>query len=195
MNISIKGYGFFSALYLFFCKCITLLFYPKAKIIRLPFFFRGAKNIEIGKSVSLGVGCRIESYEGGKIYIGDNVQINDYLHLGSASLVFIDKNCLIASKVFITDHNHGNTKDGNALDQTLIPQDRKLESQPVKINQSVWIGENVVILPGVEIGEYSIIGASAVVTKSVPPFSIACGNPARVIKYLDRVNNQWISVK
>lgn len=54
----------------------------------------------------------------------------------------------------------------------------------VSIGKNVWIGEKATILPGVTIGEGSIIGANSVVTKNIPPYSIACGIPAKVIKKL-----------
>ena len=87
---------------------------------------------------------------------------------------------MIASKVFITDHMHGEFCV-NSL--KFPPSSRKLFSKgPVFIEDNVWIGENVVILPGVTIGKNSIIGANAVVTKSIPENTIAAGNPAVIIK-------------
>ncbi len=55
-------------------------------------------------------------------------------------------------------------------------------SKPVKIGKYVWIGANVVILPGVEIGDNAVIGAGAIITKNIPANSVAVGNPAKVIK-------------
>jgi acetyltransferase-like isoleucine patch superfamily enzyme len=57
------------------------------------------------------------------------------------------------------------------------------KSEPIKLMRNVWIGAHSVILPGVEIGEYSIIGAGSIVTKSKPPFSISAGNPSRILAY------------
>lgn len=57
--------------------------------------------------------------------------------------------------------------------------------QPVILKRGCWIGANVTILPGVTIGENSVVGANSLVTKSVPPFHVAVGNPARVIKKID----------
>ena len=65
---------------------------------------------------------------------------------------------------------------------------------PVLIKQGCWIGQNVVIMPGVTVGELSIIGANSVVTKSIPDRSIAIGAPAQVIKTWDESNNCWVSV-
>jgi len=57
--------------------------------------------------------------------------------------------------------------------------------QPIIVGSFVWMGFGVIILPGVTIGDYSIIGAGAVVTKDVPPYSIAAGNPARILRQRD----------
>ena len=66
------------------------------------------------------------------------------------------------------------------------PRRAKWESSaPITLEDNVWLGGSVVVCPGVSIGENSIIGAGAVVTRSIPPNSVAVGNPARVIKALD----------
>lgn len=62
----------------------------------------------------------------------------------------------------------------------------------VTIENGVWIGNNVIILPNVTIGEKSIVGAGSVVTKSIPAYSVAVGNPAHVIKHFDFEANIWI---
>ena len=56
------------------------------------------------------------------------------------------------------------------------------DSKPITIEDNVWIGENAVILKGIRIGRGSIIACNAVVTKDVPPYTIAAGNPARIVK-------------
>lgn len=71
------------------------------------------------------------------------------------------------------------------------PKYRQLISKPVIIEKNVWIGEFVSILPGITIGEGSIIGSSAVVNKDIPPFCIAVGVPAKVIKRFDFQTNEW----
>lgn len=82
--------------------------------------------------------------------------------------------------MLITDHQHGTLADSD------IPvADRELVSKgAVAIGDNVWIGEHVCILSGVTIGEGSIIGANAVVTKSVPAHSLAVGVPAKVVEDL-----------
>jgi len=64
-------------------------------------------------------------------------------------------------------------------------------SKPVKICENVWLGENAIILPGIEIGKNSVIGAGSVVTKNVPENCIVAGNPARIIKKYNFDNKKW----
>jgi len=61
----------------------------------------------------------------------------------------------------------------------------------VVIGKNVWIGANSVILPGVKIGNNSIIGAGSTVTEDVPPLSVAVGNPAKIIRQYEHTTNQW----
>jgi acetyltransferase-like isoleucine patch superfamily enzyme len=67
-------------------------------------------------------------------------------------------------------------------------------SKPIIIEDNVWIGESVSILPGVRIGRGSVIGSNSVVTRSVPAYSIAAGCPAKTIKKYDRTSNAWLPV-
>ena len=97
----------------------------------------------------------------------------------------------MASKIFISDTNHGNYHDNSQDSPISVPNSRKLTTNPVKIGNNVWIGENVVILPGVSIGDGCIIGANAVVNKSVASNTIAAGVPAKEIKYWNIKTNKW----
>ena len=72
--------------------------------------------------------------------------------------------------------------------------DQTLSSQPVIIEDGCWIGEKVCIMPGVTIGRKSIIGAGSIVTKSIPGYCIAVGNPAKVIKKYNFKSHNWESV-
>lgn len=182
-------------LYLIRCRIITKFWVPSARIIRLPCDIRGMKGIDFGHGLTTGYGCRLESFstDGSKtLFFGNNVQINDYVHINALKNVKIKDNVLIASKVFITDLAHGsyNGDENDSLPYTIV-KDRPLSSKPVLIEENVWIGEFCAILPGVTIGKNSIIGSNSVVTKSIPANSIAAGNPAKVIKQFNFNTMHW----
>ena len=181
-----KLYPFSRFIFLLVCLFRTKLFYRPAKMIRFPFDIRGKRNIKFGTGFVTGFGCRLEAYTSEKsnaISIGDNVQINDYVHITAMRNVTIGNNVLIASKVYISDCSHGSYA-GDSLDSSplSIPIDRAYVIKDVIIEDNVWLGEHVSVLPGVTIGSGTIVGSNSVVTKSLPPNIIAVGIPAKPIK-------------
>lgn len=125
----------------------------------------------------------------GRITIGDNFRATRNLTIQACGDLKIGSNVLIASNVFICDYNHGTVNvDGSYLNNELI-------LSHVEICDGVWIGQGAYILPGVTIGKNSIIGAGSVVTKSIPEYSIAVGNPAKVIKYYNLEEKCWCTAK
>ncbi len=193
----LKIYGFIGLFRLSIDFIKTKIFTPNCRIIRRPVYIRGSKFITWGKGLTSGVNLRIDVFnvEGQptpNLHIGKNCQINDYVHIGVINSVVIGNNVLIASKVFISDHNHGDFEEDPELN--LPPSQRKLTSAPTTICDDVWIGEGVMILPGVTIGKSSIIGAGAIVTKSIPEYSIAVGNPAKIVKQYDQTINKWVKI-
>ncbi|MBQ8133030.1 MAG: acyltransferase [Clostridia bacterium] len=151
------------------------------------FEVEGAKYITIGNNFRSKPRFHIAAIEvhnglhfSPDIIIGNNVSINYDVHIACIDRIEIGDGTLLASKVFITDHNHGDT-DIQTL--KIPPQDRKLISKgPVVIGKNVWIGENVCIMPGVVIGDNCIIGANSVVTNSIPAYTVSAGVPAKIIK-------------
>lgn len=116
------------------------------------------------------------------IEIGDNTRING-ASIHATEKISIGRNCLIAANVTIID------SDGHGL----YPVQRNLinpVSQPVIIEDNVWIGINSIILKGVRIGRNSVIGAGSVVTKDIPSNCVAAGNPACVVKTFTHENRQ-----
>lgn len=143
----------------------------------------GLKYIEIGKYFHAGRYLRLEAINmyGEKLYmpkikIKNNVIINDFVHIGCTNYVEIGNNVLMASKIYISDHNHGYYTGDNQSNPLIEPRKRIVTNdKKIIIGDNVWIGESVSILPGVEIGNGVIIGANAVVTKNIPEYSIAIG--------------------
>jgi lipopolysaccharide O-acetyltransferase len=125
------------------------------------------------------------------LFFGRNVEINDFVHISAGEKIIIGDDVLIASKVFISDINHGNYKGKNQDSPTSKPNSRSLSTTPINIQDKVWIGEGVCIMPGVTIGEGSIIGALSVVTKDIPKYTIAVGSPAKPIKKFNFHLNEW----
>ena len=150
---------------------------------------KGAKYVALADNVSISERCIIEVYDSYQkqrftpiLTIGANSHIGDDGHITCINRVQIGNNVLMGRKVFITDNAHG-VSDRILLDTA--PNKRPLASKgPVIIEDNVWIGEMVCIMPGVKIGKGSIIGANAVVTKDVPSYSVAVGNPAKIVKQL-----------
>lgn len=197
-----QRYSIAGLFYLLRCKLFTLMHFKNARLVRLPIDIRGRKQMTFGQNFTTGKYCRFEiinnagNYLVNKLVVGDNVQINDSVHIAVAENVTIGNDVLIASKVFISDHNHGNySSDQLAHDHPLsLPHSRKIVSKPIHIQNKVWIGEFVAILPGVTIGEGSIIGTMSVVSKNIPPYCIAVGSPAKVVKQYNFRNDLWEKV-
>lgn len=158
-----------------------------------PCLISGFNDIEIGKETIILANSRIQNfYLDGKepsIKIGNRCYICYYFTLLNASKVEIGNNVLIASHVLITSENHSM----NPMSNTPY-MDQPLTSAPVVIGDGCWIGEKTCILPGVFIGKKCIIGAGSVVTKSIPDYCIAVGNPARVIKKYNFNTKNWENI-
>jgi acetyltransferase-like isoleucine patch superfamily enzyme len=195
----IKKYGLFGSVRVGISLIYTKIFFPNARLIRLPFDIRNRRLVKIGENFTTGFGCRMEAHAFKNttlhsITIGKNVQINDYVHIAGGENISIGNDVLIASKVFITDINHGRYQGDDPDSPLTPPYDRALSTNPVRIEDNVWLGENVCVMPGSIIGKGSIIGASSVVTKNIPPYSIAVGNPAKVIKEYNFETQLWNNI-
>lgn len=172
-------------------------------LLRSPTSVRGGQFMRIGKRFVSGPGLRLDAFRvhgaDPVLTIGDDVQVNDYVHIGCVERVEIGNHVLIASRVTILDHNHGVYGDEAAAEHEspdVPPSRRRLtQGQPVIIEDNVWLGENVTVLPGVTIGFGSVIGAGSVVTRSIPPKCVAVGSPARVVRKWNEVSRRWERVE
>ena len=150
-------------------------------------------NIVIGRDTFIGEGSELLAYRShfdrpldSHLIIGEHVRITSRCRITCAGTIRIGNDALFGPDVFITDHNHGmdpETPGGYS------PQDITIAD--VTIGEGAWLGQRVCVLPGVTIGAHSIIGANSVVTRDIPPFSMAVGSPARVIKQWDAEGKCW----
>ena len=138
----------------------------------------------------LGKDTRIEAHEEYNgvrfhphIKIGNHVIINPLCHIGCIDSVTIGDYVVLSERCLVIDHTHG---DVSYEHLSLYERERPLVSKgKVVIEDYVWMGENSVVMSGVTVGHNSLIGANAVVTKDIPPYSIVAGNPARILRTLE----------
>lgn len=122
-----------------------------------------------------------------EIVMGDYCLVSPGVRISAAESIRIGDNCMFAANVIISD------SDWHGLYNRVRPFRC---TQPVVIENNVWLGERVIVTKGVRIGENSVVGAGAVVTRDIPPNSVAAGNPARVIKTLNpqrrMLKREWL---
>jgi acetyltransferase-like isoleucine patch superfamily enzyme len=171
-------------------------FANKSKRIRIesPRRIANPEQIFIGNNVFIGKNSTIAALEAKdnfskntKISIGNNVEATSGLQIHAIDNITIEDDVLFATNVFIVDCSHG-------YENPSIPYKNQnlTKIAPVIIKKGCWIGQNVVILQGVTIGEYTIVGANSVVTQSVPARCIAVGSPAKPIKKWDEKLQTWV---
>jgi len=166
-------------------------------IYEKPLYRRKLRYVSIGERTIIKKGSRIQCDDVffGKSYF-PNLFIGDRCCIGYNFTAFVYDDILIgndvsiASNVMITSENHGMNPE-KSIPYSMQP----LINAPVKIEDGCWIGQNVSIMPGVTIGQKSIIGANSVVTHDIPPFSIAISAPARVIKCWNAEIHEWVKIE
>ena len=175
--------------YVLYTAWIKFEFKSMKGFVKYPIYINGGKYMSVGRNTIIGKRVLLQCwdrYEGNmftpKFIIGRNSSIRDDSHITCVNKIYIGDNVRIGPKVLITDNAHG-ASTREYLD--INPIKRPLYSKgPIVVEDNVWIGEKASIMPNVRIGRGAIIGANAVVTKDIPAYSIAVGNPAKVIKFL-----------
>jgi acetyltransferase-like isoleucine patch superfamily enzyme len=174
-------------------------------VMQAPRTIQNPERIHLGRDVKLGPGSVLKAnlrYPGSwlrhpdgeqvaqtfdpVIRVGDRVTATSALQVVAFASVEIEEDVLFAANVFVADGTHAMTRgDVPYKYQGIGPV------APVRIGRGSWIGQNVVIMPGVEIGELCVVGSNSVVTKSLPARCVAVGAPARVVKRWSDEDGAW----
>lgn len=164
---------------------------------------RPAARIEVGDNFLAYYRCAISAWGRGRVRIGDFCSVGSRFKLDCRESVEIGSHVLISWDVMIADYDpHSTDPAARALEMEyslsrILPRCHAFPgavtslkptfaTKPVVIEDDVWIGARAIILKGVRIGRGSVIAAGSVVVKDIPPYSLAAGNPAQIIKTLER---------
>ena len=151
---------------------------PLSVRLRGKVHIAGPGEVVFGEGITLFgnvVPLEFICHSGGRLIVGDHTFINYGSSITAHELVRIGRHCLLGHYTLILDNNQH-----DLTQRHVVPP-----SAPVIIEDNVWIGSRAIILPGVHIGHCAAIGAGSVVTKNVPPYCVAVGNPARVVRRLN----------
>jgi lipopolysaccharide O-acetyltransferase len=150
-------------------------------VVQPPVRLSGERRIAVGDDVFVGAGSWLQALDGYgdevALEIGDGTSIAGGCVLSAAVGVRLGRGVLFARNVYVADHRH-------AFEDTTRPVlAQRLESvAPVEVGDGAWLGQNVVVCPGVRIGRGAVVGANSVVLEDVPDYSVAVGAPARVVR-------------
>jgi acetyltransferase-like isoleucine patch superfamily enzyme len=156
-----------------------------------------ADLIRIGNSVVIEREAWINipvrpSVNGPAIILEDGCRIGRRCSISAIKRIHIEKYVLFAPSVLVMDHNHAY----GDVTSPVVNQGSS-EGGTIRIEEGCWIGFGAAIVCGhgeLTIGRNSVIGANSVVTRSIPPYSVVVGNPAKVVKQFDPVTRQWVKV-
>ena len=141
-------------------------------------FLKILGDLVVDQSAEIKEGCVLQNGPGEKIIIGKNVQLNPYTIIYGGNVTIKD-NCMIAPHVVITTANHDFIQTETPMRFADV-----IDKSDLTIDEDVWIGANVSIIPGVhKIGKGAVIGAGSVVNKPVPEYAIVVGVPAKIVGF------------
>ncbi len=136
-----------------------------------------ASRLEIGDGGTVDRGCEITAVSGAEVTIGSDTYIGNYCNIRSDKFVHIGRGCYLAQFVSLIDGGYDLRAAGREITREAY------KAQGVRVGENAWLGVGCILLPGVSIGDGSVVGAGAVVTKDVPARAIVVGNPAHVIAH------------
>ena len=150
-----------------------------------PIFLKGIRHVFIGKKVRIFPHLRMETQDGGTIYIADDVVISQNVHITSAGKLEIGKSSLILANVFITNIDH----DYTTIGQHVVKQ--KIFVKETKIGENCFIGMGAAIMAGTVLGKQCVVGANSVVRGTFPDYCVIAGAPAKIVKKYNEETQSW----
>ena len=168
--------------------------FGKNTCVYKPMQISGKKYISIGERCNICEGARIEAIDrwGDKHYepeiiIGDNTSFENFIHLVSAGKISIGHDCVFSSRVFIAQCEH----EYITLNEKVMNQ--RLTTADITIGDYCFLGMDVKVFPGVNIGNNVIVGANSIVMNDLPEYTVCVGVPAKPIKKYDVYTAKWES--
>jgi carbonic anhydrase/acetyltransferase-like protein (isoleucine patch superfamily) len=157
--------------------------FGRGTVLEPPIRLGGVERIALGADVWVGGGSWLQVLDGPDtdvaLSLGDGTNLAGGCVLSAAASVTLGRSVLLARNVYVSDHSHA----FEDLAKPVIAQGIT-GIAPVEIGDGAWLGENVVVCPGVRIGRGAVIGANSVVLDDVPDHAVAVGAPARVVRRL-----------
>lgn len=159
--------------------------FGKGSVIQLPATIWGEEHISLGRKVQVGASSWLlalrppEAPGDAVIRLGDGCSLAGGVTITAVKRVVLGEKVLIGRNVHISDHAH-------RFDDPHVPivDQGVSEAAPVEIGDGTWLGQGVVVCPGVRIGRHCVIGANSVVRSDVPDYAVAAGAPARILRDL-----------
>ncbi|NUQ29697.1 MAG: acyltransferase [Acidobacteriaceae bacterium] len=164
-------------------------------VIVRPASLYNARFVHLGDRIRINYGVRLDAIldkpsRVPELRIGSNVNIEQNVHIMCHSRISIGDNVSITGHCAIVDitHPYADIHDPRPIGQRILDDDSFVE-----IGEGSFLGFGTVVLPNVRIGKYCVIGANSCVTRSIPDYSVAAGNPAVVIRQYDFTSQSWVS--
>jgi acetyltransferase-like isoleucine patch superfamily enzyme len=169
----------------------------RGSVIHKPLFIANPQFVRIGEKTSIRPGARIEAVivnpsQPPSLVIGDNVNIEQNVHLVCSSRLVIENNVSITGNCAIVDtrHPYRDLNDPRKIGDRIDPN-----PAPVIVGEGSFLGFGCVVLPGVRIGRKCVIGANSVVRADVPDYCVVSGNPAEIVTRYDSERLAWTSTE
>ena len=162
--------------------------HPGGRIVR-PRFMSIGDHVSIGLSTHILIHPECRDSKEIILRVENDVHIGHYNLIVARKSIILEKNVMLGPWVMVMDHTHH-------YEDVEIPikSQPMTDAAPVRLEKGCWVGAYVFISPNVTIGQQAIIGAHSVVNCDIPPYSVAVGSPARVIKRYDFDLKQWVRV-